>query len=154
MRELLSSQPITRISLVQHCCVLGEWTCIFTCLIYLEITTSPLAFQGNIIEELLGSIEVTPAEVAEELMRSCDPDVCLGGLVSFLKEKKTKRTSAESKDGEETTPESKDGEDTTPGVEIIPKAKKIKTNGSQNGLNGGCHPTPNGMDDEDTEGDN
>ncbi|KAK1363535.1 hypothetical protein POM88_039096 [Heracleum sosnowskyi] len=110
---------------------------------YLEITHHYWRFRE--IEELLGSIEVTPAEVAEELLRACDTDVCLGGLVGFLEEKKRKRTTVESKDGEEANPESKDG-DTTSGVEIIPKAKKIKISDSEDGLYAaGCHPMQNGI---------
>lgn len=40
------------------------------------------------IEELIESMNVTPAEVAEELMKSNDADVSLGGLGNFLKRKK------------------------------------------------------------------
>lgn len=39
------------------------------------------------IEELLEKVEVTPAVVAEHLLRSEDPDVALEGLVNFIKEK-------------------------------------------------------------------
>ena len=101
---------------------------------YLEINHQHWSFRG--IEELLGSVEATPAEVAEELMRTCDADACLGGLVNFLKDKKRKRTIVES--GEDANPgaETTDGDDTTPGVELIPKAKKIKTNGLQDVF---CH---------------
>ncbi|KAL6227109.1 hypothetical protein ACLB2K_001068 [Fragaria x ananassa] len=41
------------------------------------------------IEGLIGSTEVTPAEIAEELMKSDDVDVALEGLVNFLKRKKS-----------------------------------------------------------------
>ncbi|KAH7858336.1 hypothetical protein Vadar_022637 [Vaccinium darrowii] len=41
------------------------------------------------IEDLMAKVEVTPAEVAEELMKSEDVDVALAGVVSFLKCKKT-----------------------------------------------------------------
>ncbi|KAJ7953047.1 AAA-ATPase [Quillaja saponaria] len=40
------------------------------------------------IESLMEEIEVTPATVAEELMRSEDPDVALQGLCNLLKRKK------------------------------------------------------------------
>ncbi|KAE8693265.1 hypothetical protein F3Y22_tig00110813pilonHSYRG00005 [Hibiscus syriacus] len=40
------------------------------------------------IEGLLKNIEVTPAQVAEELMKSEDADIALGGLVKLLKRKK------------------------------------------------------------------
>ncbi|WOH10362.1 hypothetical protein DCAR_0729830 [Daucus carota subsp. sativus] len=101
---------------------------------YLEINHQHWRFRE--IEQLLGSVEATPAEVAEELMRTCDADACLGGLVNFLKDKKRKRTIVES--GEDANPgaETTDGDDTTPGVELIPKAKKIKTNGLQDVF---CH---------------
>ncbi|AES95032.1 P-loop nucleoside triphosphate hydrolase superfamily protein, putative [Medicago truncatula] len=36
------------------------------------------------IEKLLEKIEVTPAVVAEHLLRSEDPDVALGALIKFL----------------------------------------------------------------------
>jgi chaperone BCS1 len=36
------------------------------------------------IEGLLKQVEVTPAEVAEELMKSDDVDIALTGLVTFL----------------------------------------------------------------------
>ena len=36
-------------------------------------------------------VEVTPAEVAEELMKSEDPDIALTGLVAFLQQKKKKK---------------------------------------------------------------
>ncbi|KAL3527138.1 hypothetical protein ACH5RR_011794 [Cinchona calisaya] len=42
------------------------------------------------IEELIDAMNVSPAEVAEELMKSDDADVSLGGLVSFLNNKRKK----------------------------------------------------------------
>lgn len=42
------------------------------------------------MNQLIRSSEVTPAEVAEELMKSRDIDLCIEGLVKFLKGKKTK----------------------------------------------------------------
>ena len=40
------------------------------------------------IEGLIKEVEATPAEVAEELMKSEDPDIALAGLVAFLQQKK------------------------------------------------------------------
>ncbi|XP_058203166.1 AAA-ATPase At2g18193-like [Rhododendron vialii] len=40
------------------------------------------------IEGLIENVEVTPAEVAEELMKSEDADIALAGVVNFLKRKK------------------------------------------------------------------
>ncbi|XP_072972944.1 AAA-ATPase At3g50940 [Typha angustifolia] len=40
------------------------------------------------IEELIREVEVTPAQVAEALMKSDETDVALGGLVEFLRERK------------------------------------------------------------------
>lgn len=39
------------------------------------------------IEELIRTTQVTPAEVAEQLMRSDDPELVLKGLIEFLKVK-------------------------------------------------------------------
>lgn len=80
---------------------------------YLDIKHQHWRFRE--IEELLGSVQVTPAEVAEELMKTSDADVCLGGLVDLLNEKKRKGASVA------------DGENTTHGVELNPQANKMKT---------------------------
>lgn len=42
----------------------------------------------NQVEELIEGAQVTPAEVAEQLMKSEDPDICIQGLVKFLKRKR------------------------------------------------------------------
>ncbi|CAL9027130.1 unnamed protein product, partial [Prunus brigantina] len=50
------------------------------------------------VEGLIASTEVTPAEVAEELMKtvkSDDADVALQGLVNFLKRKKVESNKVE-----------------------------------------------------------
>lgn len=41
------------------------------------------------IEGLLEKVEVTPAAVAEELLKSDDVDIALGGLIEFLKQKQS-----------------------------------------------------------------
>ncbi|XP_059624669.1 AAA-ATPase At5g17750-like [Cornus florida] len=53
------------------------------------------------IEELIATTNVTPAEVAEELMKSNDADVSLEGLIGFLELKRTEshKTEDEGKDG-------------------------------------------------------
>jgi chaperone BCS1 len=51
---------------------------------YLDVQTHPL-FEP--IEGLLEKLEVSPASVAEELMKSDDADVALGELIEFLKRK-------------------------------------------------------------------
>lgn len=40
------------------------------------------------IEELISTTQVTPAEVAEQLMRNDDPELILNGLIEFLKVKR------------------------------------------------------------------
>ncbi|KAK1440581.1 hypothetical protein QVD17_06410 [Tagetes erecta] len=49
------------------------------------------------IEDLIGKVEITPAEVAEQLLKDSDPDVVLTGLVEFfylkMKEDELKRSS-------------------------------------------------------------
>jgi chaperone BCS1 len=51
---------------------------------YLDVQTHPL-FEP--IEGLLKKLEVSPASVAEELMKSDDADVALGELFEFLRRK-------------------------------------------------------------------
>ncbi|KAH7863622.1 hypothetical protein Vadar_020009 [Vaccinium darrowii] len=55
---------------------------------YLDIHDHHMLF-GE-IEDLIAKVEVTPAEVAEELMKSEDADIALAGLLNFLKHKKIK----------------------------------------------------------------
>lgn len=54
---------------------------------YLEIS-DPLYNTFKEAKELIEGAQVTPAEVAEQFMKSEDPDVCLESLVKFLKLKK------------------------------------------------------------------
>ncbi|KAF4383297.1 hypothetical protein F8388_009328 [Cannabis sativa] len=61
---------------------------------YLGIKHHPLFEE---IEQQLESAEVTPAEVAEELIKSDDPEVALKGLVGFLKVKKKESEEAKLK---------------------------------------------------------
>ncbi|KAA8547410.1 hypothetical protein F0562_003726 [Nyssa sinensis] len=68
------------------------------------------------IEDLILSTEVTPAEVAEELMKSDDSEVSLGGLLNLLKRKRIER--------QETKGESDEIE--------IQEAKRLKTEETEN----------------------
>lgn len=54
---------------------------------YLEIS-DPLYRGFKQVQELIEGVQVTPAEVAEQFMKSEDPDVCIEGLVKFLKRKR------------------------------------------------------------------
>jgi len=40
------------------------------------------------IEQLLGEVQVTPAEIAEELTKNVDATECLQDLIKFLEDKK------------------------------------------------------------------
>ncbi|PRQ47531.1 putative ATPase, AAA-type, core, AAA-type ATPase domain-containing protein [Rosa chinensis] len=65
---------------------------------YLDIHESnPHRLCGE-IEGLIERIEVTPAEIAEELMKSDDADVALEGLVNFLKRKEVEVASNSTRD--------------------------------------------------------
>ncbi|KAM0023264.1 putative ATPase, AAA-type, core, AAA-type ATPase domain-containing protein [Helianthus debilis subsp. tardiflorus] len=68
--------------------------------IYLSITEHDLLED---IDELIGHVDVTPAEVAEQLLVDEDPDIALGGLVEFLdaKRKKNEEAKARLKEKEE-----------------------------------------------------
>ncbi|OMO84474.1 hypothetical protein COLO4_22024 [Corchorus olitorius] len=63
---------------------------------YLEIKGEHHLFKG--IEELLENTKVTPAQVAEELMKNEDADIALEGFLSFLKQKKLEQKEAEEKE--------------------------------------------------------
>ncbi|KAL6011388.1 hypothetical protein ACLOJK_001834 [Asimina triloba] len=53
------------------------------------------------IKQLMMEVEVTPAQVAEELMKSDDPNTAFGGFVKFLKRKKVEDEEEEAKSNEE-----------------------------------------------------
>ncbi|GER27986.1 P-loop containing nucleoside triphosphatehydrolases superfamily protein [Striga asiatica] len=50
------------------------------------------------IKDLIGEIEITPAEVAEHLMRNEDADMALEGVVDLLKKKKDEKINARTED--------------------------------------------------------
>ncbi|KAJ4822965.1 hypothetical protein Tsubulata_000328, partial [Turnera subulata] len=56
------------------------------------------------IEELIGTTEVTPAEVAEQLMRSDEPETVLDELIEFLVEKKKENEEAKAAKAQEKSP--------------------------------------------------
>ena len=69
--------------------------CMSYCTMYgfKKLASTYLDFNGNHqlyeqIEPLLGNLEVTPAEIAEELSRSEVPDVAFRGVVEYLENKK------------------------------------------------------------------
>ncbi|KAK6252348.1 hypothetical protein QUC31_014068 [Theobroma cacao] len=64
---------------------------------YLGITSHKFFTQ---IDELMMEVEVTPAEVAEGLMKSEDADIALGGLIKFLQNKKLGSGKLDSDGGE------------------------------------------------------
>ncbi|KAM0022247.1 putative AAA+ ATPase domain, ATPase, AAA-type, core, AAA-type ATPase domain-containing protein [Helianthus debilis subsp. tardiflorus] len=49
------------------------------------------------IEDLIGEAEVTPAEVAEQLLNEDDPDIALGGLIEFFDVKNKAKEKAKMK---------------------------------------------------------
>ncbi|KAK3026993.1 hypothetical protein RJ639_041754, partial [Escallonia herrerae] len=53
------------------------------------------------IEDLLKKTMVTPADVAEQLLKSEDPEIALGGLIEFLHEKKREHEATEARKLEE-----------------------------------------------------
>lgn len=82
------------------------------------------------IEGLIDSTEVTPAEVAEELMKSDNADVALEGLLNFLKRKKAeslerkeevKNNNGEGQEQEQEQAQEQEAID-------LPKLKRVKLN--------------------------
>ncbi|KAK0575096.1 hypothetical protein LWI29_033960 [Acer saccharum] len=52
------------------------------------------------IDELITEVQATPAEIAEELMKSEDADIALEGLIKFLERKKTESVEGETEIGD------------------------------------------------------
>lgn len=50
------------------------------------------------IEELIGDMEVSPAEIAEELMEGEEMEAVLGGLLNFLKRKRKEQMKEKEKE--------------------------------------------------------
>ncbi|KAK9062014.1 hypothetical protein SSX86_019198 [Deinandra increscens subsp. villosa] len=46
------------------------------------------------IEDLIGEVEITPAEIAEQLLKEDDPDFALGGLIEFFDVKRKENEEA------------------------------------------------------------
>ncbi|KAK9052536.1 hypothetical protein SSX86_029165 [Deinandra increscens subsp. villosa] len=67
---------------------------------YLNIDIHAYHWRLREIKELIKCKKVTPAEVAEDLIKSEDVEVVLEGLVKFLKRKKMDDDDDETKDGE------------------------------------------------------
>ncbi|KAL5557393.1 hypothetical protein UlMin_039629 [Ulmus minor] len=59
------------------------------------------------IEQLMLNTEVTPAEVAEQLLKSNDPDLALRGLIEFLHARKKEKEEAKAKKEQEQEAEAK-----------------------------------------------
>ena len=65
---------------------------------YLGITEHPLFVE---IEKLIETAKVTPADVAEQLLRNEVPELALSGLIEFLETKKRANDDSEAKEAED-----------------------------------------------------
>ncbi|KAG5521868.1 hypothetical protein RHGRI_034182 [Rhododendron griersonianum] len=88
---------------------------------YLGLTDHSLFTE---IEKLITEVEVTPAEVAEELMKSEEAGVALKGLVKYLHMKKTEHVEANTEGEKEVRAEDKESEE----VKVEAETKGRKTN--------------------------
>lgn len=75
------------------------------------------------IEKLIDSTEVTPAELAEELMQDDDTDVVLRGVVSFVEKRKLERSKTKAEDKEVVIKKTIDNDEKQSGK----KKKKMET---------------------------
>ncbi|XP_058092004.1 AAA-ATPase At3g50940-like [Magnolia sinica] len=99
---------------------------------YLMIDDHPLF--GD-IQRLIAEVEVTPAQVAEELMKSDCPDVTLQGLIGFIQRKKIEDLEAKAKEESESqnVRETKDkGQNGKEGKDEVQSGKETKAE-EQNG---------------------
>ncbi|KGN49285.2 AAA-ATPase At2g18193 [Cucumis sativus] len=79
------------------------------------------------IEELIGEMEVAPAEIAEELMKGEETEAVLGGLVGFLKRKREEeRKEKEEKKEEKGEEEEKVEEEEEEGDKIVEEEEATK----------------------------
>ncbi|KAL8479618.1 hypothetical protein ACS0TY_026496 [Phlomoides rotata] len=76
-----------------------------------------------VIKELIREVEVSPAEIAEHLMRSEDVDLALEGVIDLLKEKKDKKVEVIIKESDEKG-KSGDIDDDDKGVHSMKKLKR------------------------------
>ena len=83
------------------------------------------------IEKLVAEVEATPAEIAEQLMKSEEADVSLKGLVKFLQDKKI-ATSESTVEGEKVVDMILDGAGNDQKIE----KRRVKKNTKKNRRNG------------------
>jgi hypothetical protein len=77
------------------------------------------------IDELIAVVAITPAEVAETLMRNEEPDAALQGLIELLKSKK-ECANKEEEDGDVNKEEEEEKEDDDDAKEENDDSKKKK----------------------------
>ncbi|KAL4577661.1 hypothetical protein LXL04_013772 [Taraxacum kok-saghyz] len=77
------------------------------------------------IEDLICKVEITPAEVAEQLLKDDDPDIALEGLIEFFDIKNNENEEAKAKAKEEELAKTKENEDTESSENEETKAKTI-----------------------------
>ncbi|KAJ8567554.1 hypothetical protein K7X08_019762 [Anisodus acutangulus] len=93
---------------------------------YLEI--SDPHYRGfKEVQELIEGVQITPAEVAEQFMKSEDPDVCIQGLVKFLKRKRTSNNDKLEEIKDNTTTDELLKVKRSKNLSFIPKEEKICT---------------------------
>nr|XP_043633878.1 protein HYPER-SENSITIVITY-RELATED 4-like [Erigeron canadensis] len=73
------------------------------------------------IEGLIREVEITPAEVAEQLLKDDDPDIVLGGLIEFfdVKRKENEEAKAKAKEAEELAAKESEKEQEIEDSEIV-----------------------------------
>ncbi|KAH7857599.1 hypothetical protein Vadar_014437 [Vaccinium darrowii] len=95
---------------------------------YLGLTNHSLFTE---IEKLITEVEVTPAEIAEELMKSDEADVALKGLVKYLHMKKIDHGKANTEGEKEVSEEEKESLEVK--VEAETKGRKINKRKARRG---------------------
>ncbi|KAJ0770947.1 putative AAA+ ATPase domain, ATPase, AAA-type, core, AAA-type ATPase domain-containing protein [Helianthus annuus] len=95
---------------------------------YLGITEHD---QFEQIEDLLGKVKITPAEVAELLLKDTDPDIALGELIEFFdvkkKENEEAKAKAKAKEQEELAAKEREEKEQTKNKESVPQPIEIMT---------------------------
>jgi chaperone BCS1 len=76
------------------------------------------------IEESIGTTQVTPAEVAEQLIKNDDPNIVLNGLIKFLIVKRKENEEAKAKKSDQTDEEGKESRSAQE-IECVKDEKKV-----------------------------
>lgn len=118
---------------------------------YLDLDTNQKCKQYDEIKELMGNVNVTPAQIAEELMKHEDVDEALDAVIVFLKQKMEMASNEVKEDGEKCLTNG-NGISTGEGTKGVAKVEQQKKQVEANGVSDSDEETDEEVqDDEEKE---